>query len=100
MSSHISLSVSEQPDPPEQRGQTTSSGPGCPPIQPFFQPVPVPVYIGQHGGWSTSQYGQGQAPGSYRGPPFRPGQKTGKIEIILIRVSPRNHLPYNPHTLC
>ncbi|XP_073330581.1 E3 ubiquitin/ISG15 ligase TRIM25-like isoform X2 [Pagrus major] len=67
---------SEQPDHPEQRGQTTSSGPNCSPFQPFFQPVPVPVYIGQHGGWNTPQYGQGQAPGSYRGPPFKPGQKT------------------------
>ncbi|XP_030284448.1 E3 ubiquitin/ISG15 ligase TRIM25-like isoform X2 [Sparus aurata] len=81
---------SEQPDPPEQRGQTTSSGPGCPPIQPFFQPVPVPVYIGQHGGWSTSQYGQGQAPGSYRGPPFRPGQKTEK-------KSDSSHHPSHQH---
>ncbi|XP_036934894.1 E3 ubiquitin/ISG15 ligase TRIM25-like [Acanthopagrus latus] len=69
---------SEQADPPEQSRQTTSIGPGCPPIQPFFQPVPVPVYIGQHGGWSTPQYRQGQAPGSYKGPPFRPGQKTDK----------------------
>ncbi|KAM9363197.1 E3 ubiquitin/ISG15 ligase TRIM25-like isoform 2-T3 [Symphorus nematophorus] len=68
----------EQPDPPEQKGQFVSRSSGPPPMQPFFQPVPVPVYIGPHGGWNPSQYAQGQRPGSYHRPPFKAGHKTDK----------------------
>nr|XP_046258776.1 E3 ubiquitin/ISG15 ligase TRIM25-like isoform X2 [Scatophagus argus] len=68
----------ELPDPPEQKQHSRSRSPERPPVQPYFQPVPVPVYIGSQGGWNPSQYAHGHAPGSYRGPPFTARQKTNK----------------------
>ncbi|XP_041790416.1 E3 ubiquitin/ISG15 ligase TRIM25-like isoform X2 [Chelmon rostratus] len=67
---------SEVPDPPEHKGQSDS--PACPPIQQYFQPVPVPVYIGPHGGWNPPQRAQSWGAGSHRPAPFMAGQKTSK----------------------
>ncbi|XP_076585847.1 E3 ubiquitin/ISG15 ligase TRIM25-like isoform X1 [Chaetodon auriga] len=65
-------------DPPEQKGQSRPQNPGCPPVQPYFQPVPVPVFIGPHRGWNPPQYAQGRAPGPHNTPSFMAGQKTHK----------------------
>ncbi|XP_033480061.2 E3 ubiquitin/ISG15 ligase TRIM25-like [Epinephelus lanceolatus] len=64
--------VSEVPEPPEQKNMPSSHSPGCPPAQPLFQPIPVPVYIGSQAGWNLPQH---HPPGVYRGPRFT-GQKT------------------------
>ncbi|KAL7404978.1 hypothetical protein ABVT39_021930 [Epinephelus coioides] len=64
--------VSEVPEPPEQKNMPSSHSPGCPPVQPLFQPIPVPVYIGSQAGWNLPQH---HLPGVYRGPRFT-GQKT------------------------
>uniref|UniRef100_A0A8C4F413 Tripartite motif containing 25 n=1 Tax=Dicentrarchus labrax TaxID=13489 RepID=A0A8C4F413_DICLA len=61
--------------------QPSSHSFGCPPMQPYFQPVPVPVYMEPPGGWNPSHYSQGQSQGSHRGPPFMAGQKPCKYDI-------------------
>ncbi|XP_023262653.1 E3 ubiquitin/ISG15 ligase TRIM25-like isoform X2 [Seriola lalandi dorsalis] len=70
----------EPSEPPEQRRPPRSHSPGCPPIQPYFQPVPVPMfnYMGSQPGWNQSQYSHGMAPNFNRAPPFKTGQKTHK----------------------
>ncbi|XP_026216097.1 E3 ubiquitin/ISG15 ligase TRIM25-like [Anabas testudineus] len=54
-------------EPPEQKIQPTSHSPGHPPIQPVYQPIPVPVYsyVSYRGGWNPSQHAQS------RDPPFK-----------------------------
>lgn len=79
MSFNITISASEQPDP-QQQGQPMSHSSGFPSMQPFIQTVPVPVYIGGHGGWNP-QYGRGQSAGPNRGPPFKGGQRPGTYDI-------------------
>uniref|UniRef100_UPI0037E86317 E3 ubiquitin/ISG15 ligase TRIM25-like n=1 Tax=Semicossyphus pulcher TaxID=241346 RepID=UPI0037E86317 len=73
--SESSASAGSHPES-EQRGPPRSHSPGRPPIQPFFQPVPVPVYINAPAGWNPSQYAR--PPTSHGGPPFKAGQKTNK----------------------
>ncbi|XP_018534042.1 E3 ubiquitin/ISG15 ligase TRIM25 isoform X3 [Lates calcarifer] len=67
---------SEPPESPEQRRPPRSHSPGGPPIRPYFQPVPVPVFMGPQAGWNPPQYAHGMSPG-FR-PPFMAGQKTYK----------------------
>ncbi|XP_029368056.1 E3 ubiquitin/ISG15 ligase TRIM25-like [Echeneis naucrates] len=49
---------SEPQEPPELKNPPRSHSPGPRHIQPFFQPVPVPVfsYFGQQPSWKSSQY--------------------------------------------
>ncbi|KAM7009678.1 E3 ubiquitin/ISG15 ligase TRIM25-like [Tautogolabrus adspersus] len=63
-------SAGPESDPPEQRRPPRSHSPGRPPIQPIFQPYPVPVYY-------TPQFAQSSGP--HRGPPFKAGQNTSKL---------------------
>ncbi|XP_078121958.1 E3 ubiquitin/ISG15 ligase TRIM25-like isoform X1 [Sander vitreus] len=67
----------EVPEPPPPM----SHSPACPPMQPYYQPVPVPVYMGggfqpSHAGWNPAHH----PPGPYRGPRFTGGQKTNPQE--------------------
>ncbi|CAJ1053319.1 E3 ubiquitin/ISG15 ligase TRIM25-like [Xyrichtys novacula] len=71
-----SLSITPEPDPHEQRRPPRSHSPGCPPVQPIFQPVPVPVYISPQTGWNPSQFSQSS--GFHKRPHFNPGQKPNK----------------------
>ncbi|XP_073332014.1 E3 ubiquitin/ISG15 ligase TRIM25-like isoform X2 [Pagrus major] len=71
-----------KPDAPEQKGQSMSSSPGCPLFLDYKEP---------NGGWNPSHYGQGQAPGSYRGPPFMAGQ-----EVQWVAGHPRLPRPHSP----
>ncbi|XP_020509905.2 E3 ubiquitin/ISG15 ligase TRIM25 [Labrus bergylta] len=66
--SESSASAGPESDPPEQ------NSPGRAPIQPIFQPYPVPVYFPPDAGWNSSQYAQSSHP--HRGPPFKAGPKT------------------------
>ncbi|KAA8594489.1 hypothetical protein FQN60_011624, partial [Etheostoma spectabile] len=64
--------VPEPPPPPPM-----SHSPACPPMRPYYQPVPV--YVGggfqpSHAGWNPTHHPQGP----YRGPRFTGGQKTNK----------------------
>ncbi|KAM4585347.1 E3 ubiquitin/ISG15 ligase TRIM25-like isoform 1-T2 [Odontesthes bonariensis] len=73
-------SVARRPEfltPAEQSPCSRSKSPGRPPIQPLFQPVPVPFYIQSQPPW-MSQGSQGQSPGFARGPPSFQGQKNPK----------------------
>ncbi|XP_034747123.1 E3 ubiquitin/ISG15 ligase TRIM25-like isoform X2 [Etheostoma cragini] len=86
-------STGSQPEPevtkpPKQKRAPRSHSPGRPPIQPFFQPAPGPVFLGPHGyrhqhplhpqgPFRGSQFMAGQRPGAYRGGlPFNPTQET------------------------
>ncbi|XP_045904479.1 E3 ubiquitin/ISG15 ligase TRIM25-like isoform X1 [Micropterus dolomieu] len=70
---------SEQPEPQKQEGQPRSHSPGRPPIQPYFQPVPVPVYMGSHGRWNPSQYAQGHQSPRF---PFMAGQWKNPQKVL------------------
>lgn len=56
MSSPFTISVSALPQPQKQRRKPRSHSPGCPPIQPYFQPW-NPL------SWNQPPYVQGRSPG-------------------------------------
>ncbi|XP_071360851.1 E3 ubiquitin/ISG15 ligase TRIM25-like isoform X5 [Trachinotus anak] len=86
-----STGSTEPPEPPEQKRPPRSHSPGPPPIQPYFQPVPVPLFsfMGSQPDWNSSQYARSTAPHFNRAPPFKAGPKTHK-------KSDSSHQPPHP----
>ncbi|XP_030604204.1 E3 ubiquitin/ISG15 ligase TRIM25-like isoform X2 [Archocentrus centrarchus] len=54
--------------PSEQKSSPTVQGPLChPPVQQYYQPVPIPFYIRPQQTWSAPQYPQAQPRGQHSG---------------------------------
>ncbi|XP_028447174.1 E3 ubiquitin/ISG15 ligase TRIM25-like isoform X2 [Perca flavescens] len=85
----------ELPEPPPP--PPVSHRPACPPMQTYYQPVPVPVYMGggfqpSHAGWNPAHH----PPGPYRGPRFTGGQKTNKKSDASHQPSQKKDRRPNP----